>query len=418
MRDKTLLYNTLNKSLLMVDRSLARSQIEDPASFSESELETLYEFECFVNDDYDDNEAARQRLAGHWDKEKTVEFIIHVTNRCNCQCVYCYEAGIYGKPIMFDSLAILDSFLCECKLSSLYENASLSFHGGEPSLYPDIVVALYKVVNKFYPRTQSTMVSNGVLLHTPKVLQALQEVNLKKVLITIDGHRDIHDKRRPSKTRESSFDNIMLSLEALMEASIPIHISTNIDKANYREIDYVYEEIIKKYAPNDFYIAKVCSGEQNHYADCLSDSEFDEIITDFYTRHGLISNGCNDLYEEYFGTFICSSKSRHVLIIDSFGDVYSCISLTGDKRYTMGNIKDGFNLIKMRMEAYMSDVFSSSCGTCMYLPMCYGGCQLGKLTMEDSQGCPKKRFDKILPRVLEWKLIKQLNSSPYIKTTE
>jgi len=29
---------------------------------------------------------------------------------------------------------------------------------------------------------------------------------------------------------------------------------------------------------------------------------------------------------------------------------------------------------------------------CMYLPMCYGGCQLGKLTMEDSQGCPKKRF--------------------------
>ncbi|MFW5627765.1 MAG: radical SAM protein [Candidatus Cloacimonadaceae bacterium] len=418
MDKMTILYHTLNKSILMIDRALLKEQIIDKNSFSQDELKILNDFDFFVPNGYNEIEDAKKRLTSLWDSMDTFEIIIHVTNKCNCRCVYCYETGMYEKSGIFGDFTHLDDFLLYCKQAFPYNNAVLSFHGGEPSLYPDTILSLYETVKKHFPKLQTTMVSNGVLLHTRKMLNVLKKIKIDRVLITIDGYKELHDIRRPIKHHGSSFNKILLSLETLRKEKIPIHISTNIDRANYHAIDYVYNEIIKKYSPNNFYFAKVCSGENNPYSMCLSDSEFDEIIADFYKRHDLTSKETNAFYEEYFGTFICSSKSMNVLIIDSFGDVYNCISLTGNKKHSRGNIKDGFKSVYSRIENYMNAVFSSPCKDCIYLPMCYGGCQLAKLTKENNSGCPKKRFDRMLPRVLEWKTIKQLNSSHYTKATE
>ncbi|MBP7310080.1 MAG: SPASM domain-containing protein [Candidatus Cloacimonetes bacterium] len=148
----------------------------------------------------------------------------------------------------------------------------------------------------------------------------------------------------------------------------------------------------------------VVSGEKHPYPDGLTEAEYSDIISSFYEKHGVSIKGTRDIRDEYFGTFLCSSRAKNVFIIDSLGDLYNCVSLTGNKKYSLGNINGGFDFISKKMEEHMKRTFTSSCRKCKFLPICYGGCRLERITGEHNNGCLKDHFNYILPRVLEWKI--------------
>ena len=61
MDKMTILYHTLNKSILMIDRALLKEQIIDKNSFSQDELKILNDFDFFVPNGYNEIEDAKKK---------------------------------------------------------------------------------------------------------------------------------------------------------------------------------------------------------------------------------------------------------------------------------------------------------------------------------------------------------------------
>ncbi len=402
--ENTIIFNTLNKSLLVIDRPIDKDSWKTGKGFDDDEMRMLVECEDFVDDDYSESEEALQRFEDHLCNEDKISLTIHVTNMCNCNCYYCYEHGMYQGYTSFAQLDNLDAFLQQCREKSGIDVIHLSFHGGEPTLFPQIMIDVYNIAVKHFSTIMTTMVSNGVRIHQDEVLNALKAVNMAKVLITVDGDKETHNKRRPMKNGESAYDNIMRSLDSLVENDITRHISVNVDSGNVHCLDYVYKHVIMKYSPNDFYVAKICSGETNKLATVITYPEFSRVKMDFVQRNNIPVEGKDTKYEDFIKTHLCSNKKRYEFVVDSFGDIYKCISMTGDKKFSVGNLEDGYEAISQKIKHDLYKHISGACKRCSYLPICYGGCLLGKHNGEAENGCMHPMLEKALPQVMKWKV--------------
>jgi len=75
-----------------------------------------------------------------------------------------------------------------------------------------------------------------------------------------------------------------------------------------------------------------------------------------------------------FGLQNCADTN---LSIDPCGDVYACATLSGDKKYSYGNINTS-SLSELMSSplaiAYRNRATDSKCSTCKWQHVCYGGC--------------------------------------------
>ncbi len=273
------LFNTLNKSILQIDKSTENRLKNNMNNLSNSEKNYLENLEYIVDNDYDKYDRALSNLDIINKAHKRLELTILITNNCNCNCYYCYEKEMFSNFTTFDMLTELDKFLRDA--SKFYdEEIHVSFHGGEPALCPENIISVYNIVSKYYKKTYTSIVTNGTLCGDEKVLRTLKIITPDIVLITIDGPKEVHDKRRPLKNGNSSFDRIMYGIKKLKEIKIIPEISINLDKNNMTELNEWYN-LIKDIEISSFNISRVVSGEKHIVDSCLSLKEFRGIVNDF-----------------------------------------------------------------------------------------------------------------------------------------
>lgn len=297
-------------------------------------------------------------------------------------------------------LTELEKFLSDA--SSFYdEEIHLSFHGGEPTLYPDNIISVYNIVSKYYKKTYTSIVTNGTLCGDEKVLRTLKIINPDIVLITIDGPKEVHDKRRSLKNGNSSFDRIMYGIKKLKGIKVIPEISINLDKNNMIDLHEWYK-LIKDLDISSFNISRVVSGEKHIVDSCLSLKEFRGIVNEFYNINDVPSkkNTIQSIIDEFFTPMVCSAKSTNSIVVDPEGYIYNCISMTGDRNYAVGNISQNYTDIV----PYLSEcntLIDEQCMKCKYLPLCYGGCLLEKLTDKIDKGCLFNDFESKLPQAIK-----------------
>ncbi len=69
-----------------------------------------------------------------------------------------------------------------------------------------------------------------------KIAKELKKLKVKTVQITIDGPKEIHDKRRPLINGKGSFDTIINNVKEVKDYFEHISIRINIDKTNEDKI--------------------------------------------------------------------------------------------------------------------------------------------------------------------------------------
>lgn len=361
-----------------------------------------------------DDEVDESRQLDHWLNQirynaETLDSLILVTYECNFACTYCIQEGIKGRKLrMDDEMAKKTAVWLLHKAAHLrVEELSPTFYGGEPLLNLDAIETISRMMldyaeakNKIY---KFKMISNGSLL-SDKVLDRLVPLGFDGIKITLDGPKEIHDKKRPYVGDKGSFDKLLKNIENAIDR-VPVKISFNFDKENYVHFPALLDVLEERGLKEKIVEIEVNPITGNYEArnvtyqvqqGCLSLTQkgITEIMVllkrqvqerGFKTRPAMGVNICEVLQNEGY------------VIVDPLGAIYRCPALVGRREFQVGTIDNpNFNSLYTKMMT-MDMWKDEDCYECQFAPMCAGGCRYLTYIRTDNffkADCEKPFFQK------------------------
>jgi uncharacterized protein len=158
---------------------------------------------------------------------------LHVTNACNLRCPYCYvhkSAEKMDEPI---GLASVEAVI-RAAVRHGFPAVKLKYAGGEASLNHTLLLELHEHAQMLAAREDiqlhATLLSNGVKL-TPAFIDMLKTLDIR-VMISLDGVYDHHDRQRPFANGKPSFHLVERTIARLIEHGHAPHLSITITDRN------------------------------------------------------------------------------------------------------------------------------------------------------------------------------------------
>lgn len=340
---------------------------------------------------------------------------------CNYRCTYCFEKG-GGYPEITMTREQVDSIF-EIIKDKIGHEEELTLYGGEPLAKENKELLTY-IVNKgvelnchFFAVTNGHDIEHYIDLLGNDKISALQ--------ITLDGPREIHNKRRISLDGESSYDRILSNIELVTKKTdVQIGLRINLDKRNYPYMIEFLDELDRRGIidnPSVSIVANSVIGEDDvlikaekiralENAVSQKYSQFDWNFTSFTSSSNKML-----LSALYFGEPIirrpaacAASGSMKVFAPD--GKIYSCWSAIGYSEHVIGTYDYKGNVIWNNVIldewAKKSLIYDKECIICKYAFLCAGGCRRPKLVHEthtNSKECDfyKNLFTEYLARATE-----------------
>jgi uncharacterized protein len=371
-------------------------------------------------------------------KSDTSELHITVltTLQCNFACDYCFQGdhGDYNKfaqKMTLEMSARVADWI-ERELDRVRpERLVITFFGGEPLLNLPV---LYDLADRLWAATQqrgvrmmTSIITNGLLL-TTDIVDRLVPRGLKGVKITLDGDRDTHNRMRPLRGGQGTFDRIVENIRQVA-AKVPISIGGNFDETSadsypallkyLREQDFAdklvkvnFKPVIRTQAPAPKGILPLIpvngdgkplggtcmtsAGAGSLGTACDSCNFLDEQLTflrDETKRHGFptpdgVHNGP------------CHVHIEHAHTIGPDGSLYACPGFTGELAQSTGHIDDRRDPLRARSREQFDRLDPwKECGDCAFIPVCAGGCLVASHTELGDMNrptCHKRTYESAL----------------------
>ncbi len=308
--------------------------------------------------------------------------IIMPTEQCNFRCVYCYESFLKPQmnPKMQEALKKYISTTVD-----RVNTFAIEWFGGEPLLGKDVLrnisthtVALSKERDVSF---SAAITTNGYLLDPDTFDEAVTEWNLKLFQITIDGPKDLHDKRRVLESGGPTFDKIMSHLEYIAKSDYPdvkYVVRMNVDSENLKTVPE-FARTLKDIVGDDKrarFFARPVWGKSS--CDLLTNFEarsLNKQVVEICQETGLrLFDG------EMFltpGTGMCYAADTHSLVVGPDGALYKCTSAFELPENLVGQLtEDGavqLDMRKFNMWVKPGTEKYSQCRQCAILPVCNSG---------------------------------------------
>jgi uncharacterized protein len=422
------LMNTLSDAQLLVSADVSHL-LDRVASgetrFSGEERETvdsLIENGFIVESREREQQDLSEYFANLREDTELMKLTVLTTLQCNFACDYCFQ-GDHGDYNKFAAKMSLETarrvaLWVERRLDDVRpERFHLTLFGGEPLL--NLPVAYYLAerahalcAERGIPQSVS-VITNGLLL-TPEVVERLKPYGLSGVKITLDGDRETHNRMRPLRGRQGTFDRIIDNLRRVA-GKVDITVGGNFDESSWdsypallqflKEQEFAnsivrinFKPIIKGPAPavpkgvipltlvssNDKPLAGTCmtsagaGGGRSSSGPCDSCHFVDEKMS--FLREETRNAGFHTLDGVHMGP--CEIHRRHAYTIGPDGSLYACPGFTGETTESTGHI-DGGDEHWRRAAAGRFERLSAhkeECGDCSFIPVCGGGCSMAAHT--------------------------------------
>ena len=174
------------------------------------------------------------------DKKPVV--VWNITRGCNLNCVHCYAHAVKisrEKELSGDqAMAIIDDL-------AKFGSPVILFSGGEPLFRPDLMDLAGYAVKKGMRAVIST---NGTLIDRQKA-EALKEIGLSYVGVSLDGMEDVNDRFRRKK---GAFRDALKGIRNCREAGLKVGLRFTMNRSNIGEISSIFDLL------EDMDIARVC----------------------------------------------------------------------------------------------------------------------------------------------------------------
>jgi len=415
---KYYLYNSITNSLACLDRNYfflleEIKKNEEIRPELKPILHKLIMGGFIVDNDMD--ELARVKVIYNSKKwVKFLSFTIAPTLSCNCNCPYCFQQKS-SKSMEKDTYKTISEVIKKNYLNRNINDIRITWYGGEPLLEEKNIRMFYKTLSYFVSKNNLTtsIITNGTLLRQAFIDYINKYTKISKIQVTIDGEKDIHDKKRCLKDGIGTYDLIMKNVLNINEVC-KISMRINIDKESLVGIEKLFKDLKTKKVDKKKNIF-IYFGHLRNYTDnvkmgkekFLSKSEFSKKIIKLHKN--LYELGFkNTLYPNVFPS--CMFDHYNSFVVDPFGDLFKCWDLIGNKKAKIGNIKNINNILEnpVYVKFMNYDPMSfSSCKNCILLPICLGQCAMIRM------GLSKIDFKKDLCIDSKKNLIDQLKYRIY-----
>lgn len=387
-KKQNILFNTLYGECFKADENIIESIEKDDINILGEEMRNIFKDKSIIIDDeVDENyyiEYFHNKAKFNTD---TLSFTILLTWACNLRCVYCYEGAgeIRNKSLNSEECQSIITYIKKQIDSTRPRNVSIMLFGGEPLMNMTAADIILSQVDQYCTenniRLYTSIITNGVLFDEDKI-KFLKRYRCRYVQITLDGVKEIHDKRRISKDGNSSFDKVISTLKMLNQRTdfIKPLIRINVDKNNIGSTE-VLLQYLKDEGLNtcgiDFGIVRsgteACAG---YASSCFIEAELGKVLEKLW---GLAHNAGFKIKPRPMRKFLyCGLNKENSYTIAPTLDVYKCWEQVGEEKHKVGHInKDGsFNENTYRIIDWMSinPNMVKECKECVYLPACGGGC--------------------------------------------
>lgn len=334
-------------------------------------------------------------------QRKNLGLTIAPTLDCNFKCIYCYEnrrEGVMDQATMNGIVRFVS------RQATVIKNLRVIWYGGEPLLAPSIVSNLSKCLLEVCSRNEITyesfIITNGSLIDAG-IVKMLVDSKVKGAQITLDGPRDIHDKRRVLRNGGSSFDTILNGIQLLVTAGINVNIRVNVDKSNDDRTEELVSDLAQKI---DLHKVRIGLGRVVKYSaackvaesECFSNKAFalrQIVFNTMLKRHGFDERILFPFPKPK--PLFCSAERENSFVIDPYGFLYKCWNTIGNPDYAIGNVGDTVDWQSKGMcQEWLARDFrkESKCGSCKFLPICAGGCPYMAI-VADANRCDGVRYN-------------------------
>lgn len=319
-----------------------------------------------------------------------VSLSIIPTLRCNLACAYCYEsAGIDSRHLDMndDVIQSVLSFISELKGS--LNKLQINFYGGEPLLDKKRFI---EILGRIHGLTSNHGVSLGIGLITNgynfdrEIVDFILGLDVKcYVQITLDGPKELHDKKRVLKNRHGTFDTIIKNLKHLISVNdknpFSINVRVNIGKnesgsfydlCNYLKDEDIFDRI-------NLYAASIFDESTLPCNDMEAPFGFDPQTYELNNHVARLKGSeAGKAFQVLHGSHdLCVLLMRNAFMIDPDGDLYKCYMDITDKSKIIGNVSQVF---KLRSNAKYVEMMTKTkldvpmCANCPALPLCITYC--------------------------------------------
>ncbi len=317
---------------------------------------------------------------------------LHVSHDCNLACRYCFaQEGEYHQS----KRELMSYEVGKRALDYLVENSGtrrnleVDFFGGEPLMNFDVVKRLVEYgrsIEKEHDKNfRFTLTTNGVLLDDEILEYANKEMS--NLVLSIDGRKEIHDRMRPFRGGQGSYDKIVDKFR---------HAADSRDQMNYyvrgtftrNNLDF--SEDVRHLADLGFEqisVEPVVAQKSEDYAIREEDipvilEQYDKLALDLLERrrqgkpvnffHFMIDlTGGPCVYKRLSG---CGSGTEYLSVTPS-GDLYPCHQFVGTDEFRLGDVFNGITNTEKQNEFKLCNVYArEKCRDCFARFYCSGGC--------------------------------------------
>ena len=321
------------------------------------------------------------------------------THRCNFACDYCYESSELhsAKPSaqtdMSDEVCNNIVKLCEDRIP---EKAAftVTWYGGEPLLAKDIIGKLteqfVRICDTKKSQYHAGIITNGYLL-SQENLDFLIKSRVTFAQVTVDGPREVHDKRRCIKGGGGTYDRIMANLANIRDDTpLTVGIRVNVDKRNIESVPTLLEDLKsrglhdqKNFSVHFGHVFHTASSCPDISSQCMVTPQFAGFLVDAYKMAIDLGFRQTGYPSHMFGS--CGAVGSGSAVIEPNGNVQSCWETVGHEDKKTGVL--GPNGIKFS-DNYMNWMgwtpFRPECLDCAVLPLCMGGCPYVSIYKEEA----------------------------------
>lgn len=338
----------------------------------------------FVDYSLDEASVISERYAGTRFAANTLGLTIAPTIDCNFACLYCYEEKKPGMMSRQTESSIIDYVRRNLDGKKSF---AVTWYGGEPLLAKDTVIRLSEaftaLCTEYQVQYHAFLITNGSLLK-PNLTRRLAKLgHWRNVQITLDGTREFHNLKRPTKGAGGSFDVILRHLLYAID-HLPMLLRMNVDILNPSSCRMLLDELAQHELAKKLcvYFSPIHPfGEgcrdlaQKHDVSVIKSQDFAEIEIVLMQHAKALGFKTRDVFD---GPWLqqCQAVSSHSYLIEPSGSIQRCWIEVGECNKAIGNINEPIVLNSNNNIRWLSfdPTRNTPCRDCHVLPLCFGSC--------------------------------------------
>ena len=371
---------------------LSHSEAED---FKKNNINNpeIYFSKGYYSDEESEKELYKKKYLDFLDTRdnEEIQLFYVITYKCNFNCSYCYQDGYDKKKPDFNKDTI-DSFFDYILKSFPGRKKYITLFGGEPLLYSENHI---KQVEYFVHRSRKnnidlSVVTNGYYLE--KYIPLLKETNIREIQVTLDGTKEVHNKRRFIYKGKDTFEKISKGIDLALQHQLPVNLRMVIDKDNIEDLPNLARYAIKKgWTKTPIFKTQIGRNYELHYCQEGNTKLFSRIglykqifeliksypeILEFHQPAFSLSRFLFENGKLPDPLFDACPGCKTEWAFDYRGFIYSCTATVGKPGEELGTFFPAIELNEKEIEVWEGrDVLSiNKCKECNLQLACGGGC--------------------------------------------